>query len=1295
MKTISKLLAFLLSFSLLLSAIAVQVGATEETSYVSSVAYGNRMGGDSGVDVTWNTEKEQYDVALPDNRVANIQIWVYGDETKGWKDVHGGVEPKRGSPMNSKVTLQRYIKPDVLPVGSTYDFFLKVGSMNSNYSEFTEDNPQIINIHHSVKLVLTEMTVDGTMKPAFDPYTMAYVVSLEEGKETVTINATPFTALASEDASGSVIKYLNMERQVINPKEGRQNEFEISMLPMDEDGNPYLIVNVSYSDTSKETVSSDYLLIFVDSAQLIPQITVEQTEVELEKDSTIPLSVSSSIEGCTYQWYGNILQSSAEEYNGLPIAGATENTYLPDTSYAHTWYYWCDVTNTFAGVTFTSHSPVIKTTVLLTYVNPPVISEQPEDAEGLAGSKQDFHIAASCSDIGTKLSFQWYQVSDLDYSNPVPCESQNGENGSRIFPDTSDAGIHYYYCEVTASGSGMSASTRSNIATLLLTDVPGTEALDGSGHSDDPYLIKDITDLQTLKSIVENGYGLEGKFIRMTNDLTLPSDWEPIGNLKDGLDENDPANYGNGANVNSFMGIFDGYGHLLTIAEGGRGLFRFVRNATIRNLDVFGADIQGSALVTNSFTDYGPTGIYDQESTDFTVKIDNVIMKSGSHAASSAFLPGSGSGVNAVWITNSLIEDGVVIGAEGQGGNGSFISFLNGIVENCVSYAKVYGSGGLVGHKGQTMGACTIKNSAFLGTLISPSYAGGIIGAGYGYSEYAQGMNSAPQTPPVTVQNCYVKADITGKSMVGGILGGEPDLVQAINKAYITDNYFYGTLTITDSESYVGGIIGYLGGYDTNQDYHNNYWLNSSGAEHGIGFINYVVTTEDEAQFASFAITEEVNDAYIDRICTATSAAAFADGTVTAALNASESSYKNWVQGDGYPVHGNAVYATALEMDGNFKTDYVIGDELNMTGASFTVKYSDGTKTAVSLDDIKFTGFDSATRGFKTVTAAFGPVSVDFDVCVLYPDDGQTTIRVLLSMWGDSEHRSDLDGNVHTMADRNLTCWLAPAVYEVGPNATVRELLEQVMAAKGMTWENPSGNYIETVTYGNTTIGQFTNGPDSGWMYFYNGIVSLNGVAQQFLEDGDEIVFRYTDDYNREKGNSEMGGADNVSFRSVTAAGSTAAPAITFNAEGYSVTTVSIGSTAIALTDTAEDNTFVITSTGDVPAAVLVKDAEGNYSRRAVTTEDGVHKVVIAAGEAVVVGVLGDADGDGTLNARDTTLILRTLTYNGTAENSAMDDLARLIADADGSGTLTIRDVTLLLRSMAYSGVQPNSSLNW
>ncbi len=48
-------------------------------------------------------------------------------------------------------------------------------------------------------------------------------------------------------------------------------------------------------------------------------------------------------------------------------------------------------------------------------------------------------------------------------------------------------------------------------------------------------------------------------------------------------------------------------------------------------------------------------------------------------------------------------------------------------------------------------------------------------------------------------------------------------------------------------------------------------------------------------------------------------------------------------------------------------------------------------------------------------------------------------------------------------------------------------------------------------------LAEFTNGRITrGWMYTLNGFHSDLGVKEQYLEDGDEIVFHYTDDYRKE-----------------------------------------------------------------------------------------------------------------------------------------------------------------------------------
>lgn len=46
---------------------------------------------------------------------------------------------------------------------------------------------------------------------------------------------------------------------------------------------------------------------------------------------------------------------------------------------------------------------------------------------------------------------------------------------------------------------------------------------------------------------------------------------------------------------------------------------------------------------------------------------------------------------------------------------------------------------------------------------------------------------------------------------------------------------------------------------------------------------------------------------------------------------------------------------------------------------------------------------------------------------------------------------------------------------------------------------------------------EFTNGPNSGWMYRLNGKIANTGYAQRELQNGDSIIWMFTDDYTQEK----------------------------------------------------------------------------------------------------------------------------------------------------------------------------------
>ena len=101
----------------------------------------------------------------------------------------------------------------------------------------------------------------------------------------------------------------------------------------------------------------------------------------------------------------------------------------------------------------------------------------------------------------------------------------------------------------------------------------------GSGTEDDPYIISNEYDWNTIAYCVNNGDNYSGKFVRLTDDIAVS---EMVGKSED----------------SSFQGTFDGDGHTLTFTKGSAEAafgeeycapFRFVKNATIQNLKVAGS----------------------------------------------------------------------------------------------------------------------------------------------------------------------------------------------------------------------------------------------------------------------------------------------------------------------------------------------------------------------------------------------------------------------------------------------------------------------------------------------------------------------------------------------------------------------------------------------------------------------------------------------------------------------------------------------------------------------------------
>lgn len=94
--------------------------------------------------------------------------------------------------------------------------------------------------------------------------------------------------------------------------------------------------------------------------------------------------------------------------------------------------------------------------------------------------------------------------------------------------------------------------------------------------------------------------------------------------------------------------------------------------------------------------------------------------------------------------------------------------------------------------------------------------------------------------------------------------------------------------------------------------------------------------------------------------------------------------------------------------------------------------------------------------------------------------------------------------------------WLTAAVTDLPEGTTAWDVFAKVLKENGYTYQGSS--YIRSVTRPDgTVLTEFDHGANSGWKYKINGISSSKVITQQVLEDGDAILFYYTDDYTKDK----------------------------------------------------------------------------------------------------------------------------------------------------------------------------------
>lgn len=638
--------------------------------------------------------------------------------------------------------------------------------------------------------------------------------------------------------------------------------------------------------------------------------------------------------------------------------------------------------------------------------------------------------------------------------------------------------------------------------------------LEGDGSRSKPYLLTSQEDLFLLDEWVTAGEDQAGLYFQLTQDIEITDSWDGIG------DKNHP-----------FSGDFNGKNFQITIPAGGKALFSRTREATVRNLKVYGPRIEDYGLVSNYVVDYD---------TELYVTFRNVTLVSGTQTLYSGFIGGYASGQDAVNIVKCTIEPGVIIGYDkSQSHIGSFGGEFNGYIQNSTSAATVYGVnyvGGLVGNKGQSMGDFEITGSSFTGTLSATGKCvGGIVGGGYAGTNW--GLESAPNARGVVIEGCASSGSISGGVGVGGIFGAESCVQQFWDNGIcsIKDNTFTGSVR---GSKFVGGVIGFMQSLNADASISNNYYKNAS---QGIGGVAHVDTSALSCGFHGdtyyYNTSKYVSDghggvaSYEDKI-----------NCVPLKLYIDLSTIGSAAEGDNRAVskpnlnrtddplgadltklcHTDAVTekrVTKLTLSGNCKTQYTQGEALDLTGLTLTATWSTGETTEVPLKDVTVSGYNKDATGEQAVRLTYQGAEARLTVTV---KPKSTDITVTVTILGDSKHGDN--GSIHGLAMGGLTTWVSSTKITAKSTNTVWDVLQPLLDEKGYTYSASDNSKYGSVYIASINgLGEFTNGPNSGWMYTFNGTHPNRGVSAYYLKDHAKIVLHYTDDYTYEEGGKNYG----------------------------------------------------------------------------------------------------------------------------------------------------------------------------
>ncbi|MDY3014123.1 MAG: S-layer homology domain-containing protein [Evtepia sp.] len=160
-------------------------------------------------------------------------------------------------------------------------------------------------------------------------------------------------------------------------------------------------------------------------------------------------------------------------------------------------------------------------------------------------------------------------------------------------------------------------------------------------------------------------------------------------------------------------------------------------------------------------------------------------------------------------------------------------------------------------------------------------------------------------------------------------------------------------------------------------------------------------------------------------------------------------------------------------------------------------------------------------QGFRALVAAAEVMTTgeaynvyDFSEVAVEPARATST--------GESEGPGDPTGtdtfSVTVTVQADTEYWLEEKTVTVKEGSTVYHAFVSALEGTGITQVGAEEGYVSQMSKDGKTLAEFTNGPESGWLYKVNGQRPAVGITTYSVHSGDQIIFYYTNDWTTEPG---------------------------------------------------------------------------------------------------------------------------------------------------------------------------------